>query len=106
MKDDPTVRVGSPEMIRVESYVSNKDERGYVRLVWGTEEGKLTPQEARMHALRILEAADAAESDSFIFEWLKTRVNLSGFDNRLAVLRDFRKMRVERARAEGRRDDV
>lgn len=106
MKDDPTVKVGSDDMIRVESYVSNMDESPYVRLVWGTMEGKLTPSEARMHALRILEAAEAAESDSLVFRWLKSKVNITGFGERLKVLRDFRQMRVKSAREGGRTDDL
>ena len=101
MKDDPTVFVGSEHTINVESYVSNQDQRGYVRLVWGREEGKLTPAEARAQTLRILEAANAAESDQFIVAWLQGR-NHAGKslvpDLRAAVmvLRDFRKMREER----------
>jgi len=101
MKDDPTVLIGNPHTINVESYVSNQDQRGYVRLVWGREEGKLTPKEARAHAPRILEAADAAESDEFIAAWLQGK-NYAGKalvpDLRAAVmvLRDFRKQREER----------
>jgi hypothetical protein len=105
MKDDPTVPVGSSHQVVVESYVSNQGERGYVKLTWGTETGKLTPNEARAHALRLLEAADAAESDEFLFSWLPT-VNITGFGSKLKVLREFRKLRVERAREAGRTDDI
>lgn len=107
MKDDPTVFIGNQQTINVGSYVSNQDQRGYVRLVWGREEGKLTPEEARAHALRILEAAEAAESDEFIVAWLQGK-NLAGkalvSDLRAAVmvLRDFRKQREEKMSREAR----
>jgi hypothetical protein len=101
MKDDPTVFVGQKGQIDVESYVSNQDRHGYVSLTWGRERGKLTPSEARAHALRILEAADAAESDEFIVVWLlggnhAGKKLVENLQQAVMVLRDFRAFREER----------
>lgn len=52
------------------------DRRGaLVQLVWGSQVAQLTPEEARAHALRILECAEAAEQDAFLFDWLRTSEN-------------------------------
>lgn len=101
MKDDPNVFIGAKGMIDVQSYVSNQDQHGYVRLVWGREQGKLTPAEARAHALRILEAADAAESDEFIVGWLlggnhAGKKLVEDIQQAVMVLRDFRAFREKR----------
>lgn len=60
----------------------------------GGETLQMSPAEARHHALAVLECADAAESDAFIFEYLQAKVGLT--DNQMAqVLGDFRTWREE-----------
>jgi hypothetical protein len=108
MKDDPTVFIGGKHIIDVQSYVSNEDKHGYVSLTWGREKGKLTPAEARAHALRILEAADAAESDEFIVDWLlggnhAGKKLVENLQQSVMVLRDFRAFR-DRKLKEGNND--
>lgn len=48
--------------------------KAYVQLVWGEKVAQLTPDEARAHALRILECAAAAETDAFLLEWTRETV--------------------------------
>ena len=79
-------------MIRTESYVSNEDHQAYVRFLWGEEKGKLTPKEARDFALTILEAADAAESDAFIVNFMTEQVKADAVAA-VKILREFREFR-------------
>ena len=77
----------------------NPDGEPFVKLTWGDQHGQLTPTEARRHALGILEAADAADSDSFLWGFLRARVGLD--DERAAeVLAEFRAYRARQARAQ------
>ena len=56
---------------------------------------QLDPSEARTVAARLLEAAEAAEQDAFLFEWAATALG----DDRTAaaLLAEFRKWREGRA---------
>src|SRR5688572_21904936 len=78
--------------IEIESYVSHQDAKGYVKLAWGNESGKLTPEEARLHAFKVMEAAEAADTDAFMMEWLVSNLGID-FMKGLLVLREFRKFR-------------
>jgi hypothetical protein len=76
------------EEIGVSSIVG--DRRGpLVQLVWGSKVAQFSPTEARAHALRILEAAEAAVNDAFLVEFLKQKVG-AGDDIVGLVLVDYR----------------
>ena len=68
--------------IKITSLVDCQTGKALVRIDWGPQSGQLTAAEARAHALRVLEAAEAAETDLFLVTKL---------------LRDFRKRREETA---------
>lgn len=76
--------------------VSASDRNGYVLLKWGKETGKLTPEEARQHALSILEAAEATEADAFMLTFFTERLEVE-FQMALQMLRDFRGYRAAKA---------
>lgn len=59
-------------MINVESFVSHLDGAPFVKLQWGNESGQLTVEEARQHALNILQCAEAAEFDAAYWRFLTT----------------------------------
>jgi hypothetical protein len=80
------------EQISIETIVSNRDGKPYVVLKWGQESGQLTPEQARQHALSILEAAEAAEGDAFITEWVTDRIGADG-ERAVMLLREFRAYR-------------
>jgi len=68
----PTHQVdGDNSNIRVDSGVSLFTGDGYVSLKWGEQAGQLTIAEARAHALSILGAAEAADTDSALWRYLK-----------------------------------
>jgi hypothetical protein len=50
--------------LQVESGVSARTGEPFMHMRWGDQAGQLTPQEARQHALRILDAAAASEFDA------------------------------------------
>lgn len=82
-----------PTEILVESGVSYPGWRSFVNLRFGDQRAQLTPESAREHALSILAAADAAESDAFIIDFLQKRVGLTDPEKLAAVLSDFRAFR-------------
>ncbi len=69
---------------------------GFVHIVHITGEerygAQATPAEARQIAQQIMEAAEAAETDSFIFQFMQTQVGLD-VGSAGQVLVDFRKWR-------------
>lgn len=78
--------------ILLQSTVRNGDWAPSVQLKWGEQGGQLTPAEARMHALAILECAEAAIHDSALVRFLIEDV---GIDEEQALktvfgLREFR----------------
>jgi hypothetical protein len=73
--------------------LSEVDEAGAV--VWRRQ---CTPDEARDHALRILEAASAAELDALIVRWLTAPPFSLDVEGAAHVLVEFRRLRdAERA---------
>jgi hypothetical protein len=59
----------SKEEIYVESMVKSRDKMPAVGIRWGKLSCQLTPEEARQHALGIIEAAIVAELDAAVFKW-------------------------------------
>lgn len=85
--------------IDIESIVSGRTFEPMVQLTWGDQSGQLTPGEARRHALSILEAADAAESDAFVFRWLTRDIIGNADDERenwKTVMEQFKAFRLAR----------
>lgn len=78
--------------ISINSIISAKDFLPWVQLSWGSEKCQMTPAEAKAHAYSILEAAEAATSDSIMVGFLADKVGLKDVDI-ASVLRDFRKHR-------------
>jgi hypothetical protein len=80
-----------------------RSRRGLVELAHQDEEGKVTWKtqvhvgEARSFALSILEAAEAAETDSVLVTFFTTRLGLD-LPQVVAILGDFRKLRDELSR--------
>lgn len=54
----------TPPDITVTSGVSSKTGEGFIIVRWGELAAQLTPDEARRHALGVIQAADAAVFDS------------------------------------------
>lgn len=81
--------------IEIESMVGRSAREPYVILTWGEERGRLTPTEARHHARRILEAAEAADQDAFMVHFLVDKVGLE-FGGALTTLYEFRQWRSKR----------
>lgn len=81
--------------IEIESMVSGRTREPFVVLKWGGESGQLTPTEARAHARRVLEAAEAADSDAFLMDFLRDQVG-ADLQHQVAVLGEFRAWRAKR----------
>jgi hypothetical protein len=89
----------TPEMIEVKSLVSGRTMEPFVEIVWGEQRAQLSLEEARNHALYILECADAAESDLFVFQWLTRDVVGTEADKQAEfqrVMREFQAFREAR----------
>jgi hypothetical protein len=56
--------------------------------------GQFTPAEARDFARTILEAAEAAETDAFLMQWVTQQVG-AGPEQAAGLLADFRRYREE-----------
>ncbi len=67
----------------------------FVQLIRGTQIiAQMDVEQARDHGRAIIEAAEAAETDAFIFDWVVNRVG-SGREQAAGLLVDFRKYRAE-----------
>ena len=69
-------------LIHVQSIVSAADGTPWVQINWGNLYGQLTPDEARRHALSILDAANAAETDAGILRFFRA----AGGEDRVAAI--------------------
>ena len=81
--------------INITSLVSLLTEEGVVELQWGDEKGQLSLEEARAHGLKILEVAEAAETDAFLVEFFRKRLNVP-LEQAVVILQDFRAFRSSR----------
>jgi len=73
----------------------------FVQLIQGTAViAQMSCEQARDHGHAILEAAEAAEQDAFIFDWVLNRVG-AGASQAAGLLADFRKYRGERTNKKG-----
>jgi hypothetical protein len=74
----------------------NAQGNGFVHLAHGREMRiQFTPQECREHALRLLEAAEAAESDAIVYRLLRDKMALD-MPRALSVIADLRNFRDDR----------
>jgi hypothetical protein len=77
-----------------QSGVNQKGEP-FVQLLRGTEiVGQMSVTEARDHARAMTEAAEAAETDAFVFQWVVKQVG-AGPEQAAGLLADFRRYRAE-----------
>jgi hypothetical protein len=84
------------DILFAESIFGNRERRGLVKLSHGISwEITITPSEARIYALSILEAAEAAEQDAFLMRWLRAEIGLSDDEAAVNLLRRFREMRID-----------
>lgn len=73
----------------------------FIQLIRGQKViGQMSPEQARDHALAILESAEAAEQDAFIYDWVLNRIG-GGQQQAAGLLVDFRKYRAERTNKKG-----
>jgi hypothetical protein len=97
----------SDDVLWHQSGVNRKGEP-FVQLIRGeTVIAQMDPEQARDHGRAILEAAEAAEQDAFIFDWVCNKVG-SGPNEATVLLLEFRRYRAERTNKKGgptRRDD-
>lgn len=89
------------DTIGIFSGVSAFSGQGYVQITWGAESGQLTPAEARMHALAVLEAAEAAEHDALVVAELTEGMGVEQ-QSALAFLVNLRGRRQQEQRRQGR----
>jgi|SRR5215472_6048588 len=92
--EHPEVATKEPR-IEIESMVGMRTREPAVVFRWGEECGQLTPTEARQHARRVLEAAEAADSDAFLLAFLRDQVG-ADLEHQVAVLGEFRRWRAKR----------
>jgi hypothetical protein len=78
--------------IQIETIYGAISRKPFVTFKWGNMAGQLTPNEARAHALAILEAADAAESDAFIVKFLDDHLDAPP-EASLVAMSEFRQFR-------------
>lgn len=70
----------TPTNIEITSIVSGRTFEPLVNIKWGNYQAQLSVEEARTHALGILEAAEAATIDAFIFAWLTRNIEPNAAD--------------------------
>lgn len=87
--------------ITARSMVSMKTLEPLVEIELAGEQTQMGLSEAREHAMAILEAAEAAESDAFVFRWLTRDIigtKDDEQDNFRAIIEEFRAFREARTR--------
>lgn len=84
---------GVSGVLEMSSGVSARTGEGFVHLVWGDQRGQLTPTEAREHARRIAEAAEAAEYDAIFVRWLLEDRVVDRIEQAVPLLIKFRRYR-------------
>lgn len=85
----------SDAMIWAKSLVSRTTGEGVVEFTWGDKQAQLTCEEARKHALGVLECAEAAETDAFIVEFFHQELGMER-DKAIGILVSFRGYREKR----------
>ena len=86
--------MADPDRISISSGYGGHSRKPYVQLVWGKHVAQLSPDEARAHALLLLEVAEAAEQDAFIVEFAQT-IGIP-LPKAAGLLKEFREWRARR----------
>ena len=88
-------------ILYAESIYGANTRRGLVRLSYGINFGiVISPEEARFFAMSVLEAAQAAETDEILVQFLQTKIGISTEGIAAKILADFRNIRIEMRRRE------
>jgi hypothetical protein len=90
-----TDKKDADETIWVTTLVSSRTREGVVEFTWGEKRAQLSVQEARDHALVVLECAEAAETDAFLVHFLENELKMD-FDRAVGIMRSFRSFREQR----------
>lgn len=88
----PTHQVADPTTIWVEPIVSQRTKGGLVNVRWGHLSAQMTVEEARTHAHGILQAAESAETDAFLCEFMENFLGATK-PQMGVILSDFRAFR-------------
>jgi len=64
------------ENLEMESGVSSRTGEPFMHLRWGDQAGQFSPEEARQHALRIIDAAAASEFDAALVKALTATLDM------------------------------
>ena len=88
-----TKQMKSGDTLWMESGV-NTEGKPFVHIRWNEQAGQLSPDEARQHGLRMLECAEASESDSAVIRFLIADEGLKMTMDKaapfLGIMREFR----------------
>lgn len=79
----------------------------YVTIEWGPQRCQMTPEEARAHALVLLEAAESAVFDAATFAFAKEVLAMRDEDAAMFLgnVRTWRERRFERSEKEGAEEE-
>ena len=102
MSDQPR-NIDSDKSIEVMNILSGRTFEGLVEIKVGLEYVQLSIDDARQHARYVFEAAEAAESDAFVFKWLTKDIvgdKQAEGDNLKVVMAEFQKFREARRTGE------
>jgi hypothetical protein len=88
------------DFIAIHSGVGGPRRNGFVHLAWASLRAQFTPAQARAHALRVLEAAEAAESDAAVLKLLEVKIGLDT-PRSLGIIADLRNFRDAGDETEG-----
>jgi hypothetical protein len=80
-------------MLCVESLISQRDQKPYIQIQFKEQSIQLPVQDAREHALYILEACEAAELDAILLSYLQKSVGFP-LTQAVEVVRNFRSYRT------------
>lgn len=89
-------REAKPGELIVESIVSGRDHLPYISIKFGGELIQMPLEDARQHAHQVLCAAEAAESDAFLLDFLgkELKIHEHTLGNILTIFRKYRQQKV------------
>jgi hypothetical protein len=81
------------DMIHLSTMYGAATRTPYVQISWGAEMAQMSVEDARAHAVRIIEVAANAEADAAFIRFMRERLDLDSMEQVAAILLDFRAMR-------------